>query len=345
MLSIIKKLQGSSIDIGIDLGTTNTRVCVRDRGIVMDEPSVAAVSSDTTEVLAVGDEAQKILRRTPGNIRAMYLMKDGNRITEPYVLDAVLRHCIRSACPQGKAINPRVLVALHSNVASINANAIKETLIRVGASKVFVVEAMLAAAYGASLPVQENGTCMIVSIGGGTTEAAIIVNGSIIDGCCRAVTIGGDAMDEAIIGHMKCAHNLLIGKRTAEQIKIDIGSACKLDVELTCNVKGRDITDGSVKTVTVFSGEIREALMEPIIRIVEIVQETLGKSPPEFAAAAMVRGMVLVGGGSLLRGLDHLLAERTGMLVSVAKEPLTAVSAGAGIILQERGTGDSKKRL
>jgi rod shape-determining protein MreB len=325
-----------SNDIGIDLGTANSLVYVREKGIVLREPSVVAVVADTNEVLAVGTDAKKMLGRTPGNIRAIRPMKDGV-IADFEVTEAMLRDFIQKVRNRTKFRPPRVLVAVPSGITGVETNAVKESVLRAGAREVYLVEEPMAAAIGVGLPVQESVGNMIVDIGGGTTEVAVISGGGIAEGCCRSIKNGGDAMDQAIINYMKRAYSLLIGERTAEQIKIDIGSAYKLDKELTLDVKGRDLMGGLPKTVTITSEEIREALMEPITRIVEVVRVTLEKCPPELASDLIDHGIVLAGGGSLIRGIDRLLSEETGLPVTIADDPLTAVANGTGIMLQEYG--------
>ena len=325
-----------SNDIGIDLGTANSLVYVRDRGIVLREPSVVAVVTDTNEVLAVGADAKKMLGRTPGNIRAIRPMKDGV-IADFEITEALLRHFIQKVRNRAKFLRPRVLVAVPSGITGVETNAVKESVLRAGAREVHLVEEPMAAAIGVGLPVQESIGNMIVDIGGGTTEVAVISGGGIAEGCCRSIKNGGDTMDQAIINYMKRAYSLLIGERTAEQIKIDIGSAYKLDKEMTRDVKGRDLMGGLPKTVTITSEEIREALMEPITRIVEVVRVTLEKCPPELASDLIDHGIVLAGGGSLIRGIDRLLSEETGLPVTIADDPLTAVANGTGVMLQEYG--------
>ena len=328
-----------SNDIGIDLGTANSLVYVRDRGIVLREPSVVAVVVDTNDVLAVGAEAKRMLGRTPGNIRAIRPMKDGV-IADFEITEAMLRHFIQKVQKYrtpAKFLYPRVLVAVPSGITGVETNAVKESVLRAGAREVHLVEEPMAAAIGVGLPVQEALGNMLVDIGGGTTEVAVISGGGIAEGCCRSIKNGGDAMDQAIINYMKRAYSLLIGERTAEQIKIDIGCAYPLDKVLTREVKGRDLMGGLPKTVTINSEEIREALQEPVSRIVEVVRVTLEKCPPELASDLIDHGIVLAGGGSLLRGIDRLLSEETGLPVTIADDPLTAVANGTGIMLQDYG--------
>lgn len=322
-----------SNDIGIDLGTANSLVYVRDRGILLREPSVVAVHADTKKVLAVGVEAKRMLGRTPGNIRAVRPMKDGV-IADFEITEQMLRHFIEHVRNRSKILRPRVLVAVPSGITEVETRAVKDSAMRAGASNpVYLIPEPMAAAIGVGIPVYEPSGNMIVDIGGGTTEVAIISLGGIVES--RSIKNGGDAMDMAIIQYMKRAYSLLIGERTAEQIKIDIGSAYKLDKELTLDVKGRDLMGGLPKTVTITSEEIREALMEPITRIVEVVRVTLERCPPELASDLIDHGIVLAGGGSLIRGIDRLLSEETGLPVTVADDPLTAVANGTGVAIQE----------
>jgi rod shape-determining protein MreB len=324
-----------SNDIGIDLGTANSLVYVRDRGIALREPSVVAVLADTNKVLAVGSEAKRMLGRTPGNIRAVRPMKDGV-IADFEVTEEMLRHFIQKVPGRSKFVHPRVLVAVPSGITEVETRAVKESALRAGAREVHLIEEPMAAAIGVGIPVQEPTGNMIVDIGGGTTEVAIISLAGIVES--RSIKNGGDAMDAAIIQYMKRAYSLLIGERTAEQIKIDIGSAYKLDEELKLDVKGRDLMGGLPKTVTITSEEIREALLEPVTRIVEVVRMTLERCPPELASDLIDHGILLAGGGALLRGIDRLLSQETGLPVTVADDPLTAVANGTGIVLQEMDT-------
>jgi rod shape-determining protein MreB len=333
---LIEKVRGFfSNDIGIDLGTANTLVYVRDRGIVLSEPSVVAVLAETNKVLAVGMEAKRMLGRTPGNIRAIRPMKDGV-IADFEITEEMLRYFIHKVSGRRKVMRPRVLVAVPSGITEVETRAVKESALRAGAREVFLVEEPMAAAIGVGIPVQEPSGNMIVDVGGGTTEVAVISLAGIVE--WRSIRSGGDAMDEAIVQYMKRAYSLLIGERTAEQIKIEIGSSYKLEEMLKMDVKGRDLMGGLPKTVTITSEEIREALAEPVTRIVEAVRMSLERCPPELAADLIDHGIVLAGGGALLRGLDRLLAEETGLPVNVAKEPLLAVANGTGIVLQEMDT-------
>jgi len=332
---IQKILSLFSNDIGIDLGTANSLVYVRDKGIVLREPSVVAVLADTNKVLAVGSEAKRMLGRTPGNIRAVRPMKDGV-IADFEITEEMLRHFIQKVPSRSKFVHPRVLVAVPSGITEVETRAVKESALRAGAREVHLIEEPMAAAIGVGIPVQEPTGNMIVDIGGGTTEVAIISLAGIVES--RSIKNGGDAMDVAIIQYLKRAYSLLIGERTAEQIKIEIGSAYKLDQELRQDVKGRDLMGGLPKTVSITSEEIRDALMEPVTRIVEVVRMTLERCPPELASDLIDHGIVLAGGGALLRGIDRLLQQETGLPVTIADDPLSAVANGTGIVLQEMDT-------
>jgi len=321
-----------SSDIGIDLGTANTLVYVKDHGIVLREPSVVAVKAGTNQVLAVGDDAKRMLGRTPGNIVAIRPLRDGV-IADFEVTEAMLRHFIRKVHNRRGMIRPRVVIAVPSGITEVEKRAVKESAIHAGAREVYLIEEPMAAAIGVGLPVQEAAANMIVDIGGGTTEVAIISLSGIV--YSRSVRVAGDELDEAVVQYMKRAYNLMIGERTAEEIKIRMGSAYPQGKENTVEVKGRDLVAGLPKTITVTSSEIREAMMDPLNTIVDSVRVTLERCPPELSADLVDRGFVLAGGGALLRGLDKLLSEETGLPVHVAEDPLSAVGEGAGKVLNE----------
>jgi rod shape-determining protein MreB and related proteins len=320
-----------SNDIGIDLGTANTLVYVKDQGIVLREPSVVAVRSGTSQVLAVGDEAKRMLGRTPGNIVAVRPLKDGV-IADFEMTESMLRHFITKVHNR-KWVRPRVVIAVPSGITEVEKRAVKESAAHAGAREVYLIEEPMAAAIGVGLPVQDAAGNMIVDIGGGTTEVALISLSGIV--FSRSVRVAGDELDEAIAGYMKRAYNLMIGERTAEEIKIKIGSAYPMDKETSMEVKGRDLVAGLPKTLAITSQEVREALLEPIATIVESVRVTLERCPPELSADLVDRGLVLAGGGALLRGLDRLLQEETGLPVHVAEDPLSAVAEGTGRALTE----------
>ena len=321
-----------SNDIGIDLGTANSLVYVKDRGIVLREPSVVAIQTGTNRVLAVGNEAKRMLGRTPGNITAIRPMKDGV-IADFEITEAMLRYFIRKVQSNRIMVRPRIIISVPSGITEVEKRAVKDSATHAGAREVYLIEEPMAAAIGVGLPVQEPAGNMIVDIGGGTTEVALISLAGIV--FSRSVRVGGDEMDEAIIQYMKRVYNLMIGERTAEQIKISIGSAYPLPEETSMDVKGRDLVAGLPKTLTLTTEEVREALHEPISTIVEAIRFTLERSPPELSADLVDRGLVLAGGGALLHGIDKLIAEQTGLPVHVADDPLSAVAEGTGMVLHE----------
>jgi rod shape-determining protein MreB len=324
-----------SSDIGIDLGTANTLVYVRDRGIVLREPSVVAIQAGTTRVLAVGEEAKRMLGRTPGNIVAIRPLRHGV-ISDFEITEAMLRYFIRKVhSGRSGMVRPRVIISVPSGITEVEKRAVKESAAHAGAREVYLIEEPMAAAIGVGLPVHEPSGNMIVDMGGGTTEVAIISLAGIVHS--RSVRVGGDEMDEAIIQYMKRVYNLMIGERTAEEIKMTIGSAHPLGEELSMEVKGRDLVAGLPKTITITSEEIREALQEPVSAIVEAIRITLERCPPELSADLVDRGIVLAGGTSLLRGIDKLIAEQTGLPVHRAEDPLSAVAEGTGVVLSELG--------
>jgi rod shape-determining protein MreB len=321
-----------SNDMGIDLGTATTLVYVQGAGIVLCEPSVVAIQKGTSNVLAVGEEAKRMLGRTPGNIVAIRPMKDGV-IADFEITEAMLRYFIRRVHNRRKFVRPRMVIAIPSGITEVEKRAVKDSAEHAGARDVFLVEEPVAASIGVGLPIQEPSGNMIIDIGGGTTEMAVISLAGIV--FSKSIRIGGDEMDEAIIQHLKKTYNLMIGERTAEEIKIKIGSAYPLDEELTIDVKGRDLVAGLPKMITVTSEEIREALSEPIAQIIEAVRITLEKTPPELSADLIEKGIVLAGGGALLRGIDKLISEETGLPVHIANDTITAVAIGTGTVLSE----------
>lgn len=325
-----------SSDIGIDLGTANCLVFVRDKGIVLCEPSVVAITEGTKEVLAVGEEAKRMLGRTPGNIKAVRPMRDGV-IADFDITEEMLRYFIQKARQKvpvrRRLLSPRVLIAVPTGITEVETRAVKDSSQRAGAGEIYLIEEPMAAAIGVGLPVAEPSGSMIVDIGGGTTEVAVISLSGIVES--RSVRVGGDEMDAAIGQHMKRVYNLMIGERTSEDIKIKIGKAYPDKDETTLDVKGRDLVSGLPKTIKVTSAEIRTALQEPVTSIVEAVRSTLERCPPELAADLIDRGIMLAGGGALLKGLDRLITEETGLPVFVAEDPLKAVANGTGIVLQE----------
>lgn len=334
-----------SNDIGIDLGTANTLVYVKDEGIVLREPSVVAVQAGTNHVLAVGNEAKRMLGRTPGNIVAIRPLKDGV-IADFEITEEMLRHFIRKVHNRNRMVSPRVVIAVPSGITEVERRAVKDSATHAGAREVYLIEEPMASAIGVGLPVQEPAGNMIIDMGGGTTEVAVISLAGIV--FSRSVRVAGDELDEALVQYMKRVYNLMIGERTAEEIKVKIGSAYPLEQETSIEVKGRDLVAGLPKTLTISSQEVREALQEPVNTIVETVRYTLERCPPELSADLVDRGIVLAGGGALLRGLDKLLAEETGLPVHVADDPLSSVVIGTGIVLNElnilRKVADNEQR-
>lgn len=320
-----------SKDLGIDLGTANSLVYVKGKGIVLNEPSVVAIKRDTGEVLEVGEAAKRMVGRTPGNIVAIRPLKDGV-IADFDTTQKMLHKFIRSSLKGRPLISPLVIVCVPSGVTEVEKRAVYDATKSAGARDAYIVEEPMAAAIGAGLPVDEPTGNMIVDIGGGTTEVAIISLGGIVTH--RSIRVAGDEMDEAIINYVKKHYNLMIGERTAEETKKAIGSAYIMPTEQRIEVRGRDLVSGLPKTLELTSTEVREALAEPIRAIVDAVKSTLERTPPELAADIMDRGIMMSGGGSLLRGLDKLISEETGMPVHLAEEPLSSVALGTGKILE-----------
>jgi len=330
---IFNYIQGLfSNDMGIDLGTATTLVYVKGEGIVLCEPSVVAIERGTSHVLAVGEEAKRMLGRTPGNILASRPMKHGV-ITDFELTEAMLRYFIKKVHHRRVLVRPRIVIAIPSGITEVEKRAVKDSAERAGAREVFLIEEPIAAAIGVGLPIQEPIGNMIIDIGGGTTEIAVISLAGIV--FSKSIRIGGDEMDEAVIEYLKKTYNLMVGERTAEDIKIKIGSAYPLEEEMTLEVRGRDLVTGLPKTVTTTSEEIREALQEPLRAILEISKISLERTPPELAADLIEHGIVMAGGGALLRGLDKLISEETGLPVHIADDPLTAVAHGTGKVLDE----------
>src|ERR1043166_2378984 len=313
-----------SSDIGIDLGTANTLVYVKDQGIVLREPSVVAVQAGTNRVLAVGDEAKRMLGRTPANIVAVRPLKDGV-IADFEVTEAMLRHFITKVHNRRGRARPRVVIAVPSGITEVEKRAVRESPPHAGALEFYLIEEQMAAAIGVGLPVQDPAGNMIIDIGGGTTEVALISLSGIV--FSRSVRVAGDELDEAIVQYMKRAYNLMVGERTAEEIKIKIGSAFPHKEETSMEVKGRDLVAGLPKTLTITSQEVREALLEPVSSIVESVRVTLERCPPELSADLVDRGLVLAGGGALLRGVDKIFSEGTGFSVHVSGKSAKALGA------------------
>jgi rod shape-determining protein MreB len=324
-----------SNDLAIDLGTANTLVYVKGEGIVCNEPSVVAVHQDTRgsrRVLAVGGEAKRMLGRTPGNINAIRPLKDGV-IADFEITEAMLRYFIQKIHNRKTLVRPRIIICVPFGVTEVEKRAVRESAESAGAREVYLVEEPMAAAIGAGLPITEPAGNMIVDIGGGTTEVAVISLSGIV--FSKSVRSGGDKMDEAIVQYVKRKYNLLVGERTAELVKITIGSAYPGNEIQTMEIKGRDLVAGVPKTVEITDEEIRDSILEPINQIVEVVRIGLERTPPELASDIVDKGIVLAGGGALLRNLDTLLREETGLPVMLADDPLTAVVMGAGKVLDE----------
>ncbi|MBP3888206.1 MAG: rod shape-determining protein [Cellulosilyticum sp.] len=321
-----------SKDMGIDLGTANTLVFVKGKGIVVSEPSVVAIKEKTNEVLAVGDEAKQMIGRTPGNIVAIRPLKDGV-IADFDTTSAMLRYFIGKAYKQSFfGSKPRVIVCVPSGVTSVEKRAVEEATEKAGAKKALIMEEPMAAAIGAHLRVEEPTGNMVVDIGGGTTDVAVISLGGIV--ASKSLRIAGDEFDEYIVAYIKREYNLMIGERTAEQIKINIGAAYPTGKDDTMEIRGRDLITGLPKVLTITSAEVTEAIKEPVNSIVEAIKLTLEKTPPELAADIMESGIMLTGGGALLTGLDTLISLETGMPVNIAEDPLDCVAKGTGYALE-----------
>ncbi|OMF31666.1 rod shape-determining protein [Paenibacillus sp. FSL H8-0548] len=320
---------GFSKDLGIDLGTANTLVFVKGKGIVVREPSVVAIRTDTKTIEAVGEQAKKMIGRTPGNIRAVRPMKDGV-IADFETTATMIKYFIRQAQKQRSLFprHPNVMVCVPSGITAVEKRAVEDATKQAGAREAYTIEEPFAAAIGADLPVWEPTGSMVVDIGGGTTEVAVISLGGIVT--ARSIRVAGDEMDDAVIQYIKRQYNLMIGERTSEQLKMEIGSALPLDKAETIEIRGRDLVSGLPKTLAITSDEITEALTDTVNAIVDAVKVTLEKCPPELSADIMDRGIVLTGGGALLRNLDKLLQRETGMPVIVAENPLDCVAIGTG---------------
>ena len=323
-----------SNDLAIDLGTANTLIYVEGKGIVLREPSVVALNTQTNQVQAVGSDAKEMLGRSPGNIEAIRPMKDGV-IAHFEVTEKMLRHFIRKVHNNRTTlVRPRVVIAVPSGITQVESRAVRDSALSAGAREVFMIEEPMAAAIGVDLPVQEPSGNLIVDIGGGTTEVAVISMSGVV--FSKSVRVAGDEMDEAIINYIKKKYNLLIGERTSEEVKIEIGSAYPMGKPMTMEVKGRDLVAGIPKTLIISDEEIREALAETFSTIVEAVKIALERTPPELAADIVDKGIVVAGGGSLIHGLDALLREATGLPISLANDALSAVALGSGKVLSDQ---------
>lgn len=320
-------------DMGIDLGTANTLVFMRGKGIIIREPSVVAIQTNTKEVLAVGEEAKKMIGRTPGHIVAIRPLSDGV-IADFDITQNMLKYFIRKGNRGRSLFSPRVVVCVPSGVTEVEKRAVEEAAIHAGAREAFLIEEPMAAAIGAGLPVHEPNGSMVVDIGGGTTEVAIISLGGIVTS--RSIRVAGDELDESIVYYIKKEYNLMIGERTAEEVKIQVGSAdLTTNKERKISVRGRDLISGLPKNIDISSAEIYEAMKEPIANIVDAIKFTLEKTPPELASDIMEQGIMLTGGGALLDGLDRLIRKETGMPIHVAENPLDCVAIGTGKALED----------
>jgi rod shape-determining protein MreB and related proteins len=328
--------------IGIDLGTANTLVTVRGRGILLREPSVIAIEVESRKVLAVGEEAKRMIGRTPGNVVAIRPLRDGV-IADFDHTEQMLRYFIRKVQRHNTLIHPMVVVGIPSGVTEVERRAVIDAAKKAGASDAYLMEEPMAAAIGAGLPVSEPTGSMIVDIGGGTTEVAVISLGGIVTS--KSIRIAGDEIDEAIIAYVRRVYNLLIGDRTSEEIKIQVGSAYPLQEEMSMDVRGRDLLTGLPRSATITSKEVREAIRDPVYSIVESVKLTLEATPPELSSDIMDRGIVLAGGGALLRGLDKLLTAETQMPVHIAPDPLSAVVLGTAKALEESENNPALKKV
>jgi rod shape-determining protein MreB len=322
-----------SNDMAIDLGTANTLVYVKSEGIVLNEPSIVAIHQADNTVLAVGKEAKAMLGRTPGNIVAIRPLKDGV-IADFDVTEKMLGYFIRRVHKRRALVRPRIVIGVPSGITQVEKRAVRDSAMQAGAREVYLIEEPMAAAIGAGMPITEPGGNMVVDIGGGTTEVAVISLSGIV--YSRSVRIAGDEMDESIVQYIRKNYNLLVGERRAEEIKIRLGSAYPMGGERrTMEVKGRDLIDGIPKTIVIGDDEIREALREPIMTIVDAVRTALERTPPELAADIVDKGIVLTGGGALLKGLDLLLRQETNLPITVAEDPLSCVALGTGKVLDE----------
>ena len=320
-------------DMAVDLGTANTLVYVRGKGIVLNEPSVVAINTNTSGILAVGTEAKRMIGRTPGNIVAIRPLKDGV-IADFEITEAMLRYFIQRVHGSRKFAKPRMVICVPSGITGVEQRAVQEAAESAGARKpAFIIEEPMAAAIGAGLPVHEPTGNMVVDIGGGTTEVAVISLGGIVTS--QSIRIGGDELDNSIIQYVKKEYSLMLGERTAEEIKMAIGSAFPAPDEPHAEIRGRDLVTGLPKTIVVSSEEIRKAIEEPVNQIVDAVKTTLDKTPPELSGDVMDRGIVLTGGGALLRGLDERLKHETGMPIHITDNPLHSVAMGAGKCVEE----------
>ena len=321
-----------SSDLAVDLGTANTLIYVKGRGVVSSEPSVVAINRDTKEILAIGQEAKNMLGRTPANIIAVRPMKDGV-IADYDTTEKMIKYFIHKVHKRRTLVHPRMVICIPSGVTQVEKRAVKDSAIQAGASEVYLIEEPMAAAIGAGLPIQEPSGNMVVDIGGGTTEVAVISLSGVV--YANSVRVGGDEMDENIVNYVKRQYNLLIGTATAEDLKIKLGSAFPLDHEIKTEIKGRDLVTGIPKTIEISDAEIRDALKDSITKICDAVRIALEQTPPELSADIVDRGIVLTGGGALLKNLDKRLSHETGLPLIVSDDPLKAVALGSGMVLDD----------
>ncbi len=331
---ISKLFSWFSKDLAIDLGTANTLIYLKGKGIILTEPSVVAVKEDGSlkKVIAVGDEAKRMVGKTPGTIKAIRPLREGV-IADFEVTEAMIRYFIQKVHNRGYLVKPRIIISIPSGTTQVERRAVKESAESAGAREVYLIEEPMAAAIGAGLPVTEPIANMIIDIGGGTTEVAVISLGGIV--VSHSIKVAGDKLDEAILQYIKRKYNLLIGESTAEQIKIQIGNVLPEDPYETMEIKGRDLVTGVPKTITITSKEIQEAIKEPVDLILQVIKQVLEDTPPELAADMVDRGITLSGGGALLKNLDKLIQRETGLNVYIAEDPLTCVALGAGKALDE----------
>ncbi len=322
---------GMSMDIGVDLGTANVLVYIKGRGIVLREPSVVAIDRDTNRILAIGEEARRMLGRTPGNIVAIRPLREGV-IADYDTTESMLRHFIQKVAGRSMFFKPRIMVCIPSGVTTVEKRAVLEAAMQAGARKTYLIEEPLAAALGAGLIISEPCGSMVVDIGGGTTDVAVLSLGGIV--VSESLRVGGDKFDEAMVRYIKKEYNIMIGERTAEEIKVNVGTAFPSGRNESMEIRGRDLVSGLPKTMRIGSTETREALAEPISLIVECVKTVLEKTPPELAADIVDRGIVMTGGGSLLHGLDRLISQETGIPTYLAEDPLSCVALGTGKALE-----------
>jgi rod shape-determining protein MreB len=321
-----------SSDIGIDLGTANTLVFVRGQGIVLNEPSIVAIEVNSKKVLAVGSEAKEMVGRTPGEIMSIRPLKDGV-IADFEITEKLLSNFIRRVVKHRYLMKPRVVISVPSGITEVEKRAVRDSAENAGAREVFLIQEPMAAAIGVGLPVHLPSGIMVIDVGGGTSEIAVIALNGIVNNI--SIRIGGDEMDEAIMLYLKKNYNLLIGERTAEEIKIKIGSAYPLDEEESMEIKGRDLVAGIPKTMKLSSVQVREALSEPVDSIIQAVRQALEETPPELAADILDKGIVVTGGGALLKGMDRRLREETNLAINIAEDPLTCVVRGTGKVLED----------